>query len=78
MLTLLSLLLLFRIAAANLGSYQNFTYSCESIYSYGEEHRNISAVCSRDAIVSHLDLNGCIGNVQGQFVVGTQYFVFNA
>lgn len=53
-----------------MGSYQNFTYSCESLYSYGEEHRNISAVCSRDAIVSHLDLNGCIGNVQGQLVVG--------
>lgn len=72
MLCLISSLLLFSIAAANLGSYRNFTHSCESVYSYGEEHRNISAVCRRDATVSHLDLNECIGNVQGQLVVGLQ------
>lgn len=65
-------LLFFSLAAANLGSYQNFTFSCESIYSFGEEQRNISAVCRRDAVISHLDLNGCIGNVQGQLVVCPQ------
>lgn len=72
MLRLISLLLLVSIAAANLGSYRNFTHSCESVYSYGEEHRNISAVCRRDATVSHLDLNECIGNVQGQLVVSIE------
>lgn len=72
MLTLFSLPVLFGIAAANLGSYQNFTQTCESVYSFGEEDRNISAVCSRDATVSHLDLNECIGNVQGQLVVSAQ------
>lgn len=71
MLRLISLSLLFSIAAANSGSYRNFTHSCESVYSYGEEHRNISAVCRRDATVSHLDLNDCIGNVQGLLVVGS-------
>ena len=74
MLTLTLLLLLFSTVAANLGPYQNFTQTCESVYSYGEEHRNISAVCSRDAVVSHLDLNDCIGNVQGQLVVGARFF----
>ncbi|KAG6366740.1 hypothetical protein INS49_000920 [Diaporthe citri] len=68
MLILSSLTVLFGIAVANLGSYRNFTQTCESVYSHGEEHRNISAVCSRDATVSHLDLNDCIGNVQGQLV----------
>lgn len=72
MLGLISSLVLFSIAAANLGPYRNFTHSCESVYSYGEEHRNISAVCRRDATVSHLDLNECIGNIQGQLVVGLQ------
>lgn len=78
MLTLLSLPLFFNIAAAGLGSYHNFTSDCESVYSYGEEHRNISAVCTRQAVVSHLDLNACIGNVQGQLVVGTRCSVFDA
>lgn len=77
MLRLISLLLLFSIAAANSGPYRNFTHSCESIYSYGEEHRNISAVCKRDATVSHLDLNDCIGNVQGLLVVGFQRFMLD-
>lgn len=72
MLRLISSLLLVSITAANLGSYRNFTHSCESVYSYGEEHRDISAVCRRDATVSHLDLNQCIGNVQGQLVVSLQ------
>lgn len=80
MLPLNSLLLLslFNLAAANLGSYRNFTHTCESVYSYGDEHKNISAVCSRDATVSHLDLNVCIGNVQGQLVVGPQRFFLNS
>ena len=69
---LLLLSLLFSIAAANLGQYRNFTHTCESIYSYGDEHRNIKAVCSRDAINSNLDMNDCIGNFQGQLVVGLQ------
>lgn len=72
MLTLALLSFLFSIAGANSGSYRNFTQTCESVYSYGQQHRNISAVCSRDAIVSHLDLNDCIGNVQGQLVVGAR------
>ncbi|POS76443.1 hypothetical protein DHEL01_v205152 [Diaporthe helianthi] len=72
---LIFFLLLFSLAAANLGSYQNFTFSCESIYSFGEEHRNISAVCRRDAVVSHLDLNDCIGNVQGQLVCSNQNYL---
>lgn len=72
MLILFSLPVFFGTAVANLGSYRNFTQTCESVYSYGEEHRNISAVCSRDATVTHLDLNDCIGNVQGQLVVSTQ------
>jgi hypothetical protein len=67
--TLAFFLLFVSTATANLGSYQNFTYSCESIYSFGEEHRNMSAVCRRDAVVSHLDLSDCIGNVQGRLVV---------
>ncbi|KAJ0115466.1 hypothetical protein J7T55_012746 [Diaporthe amygdali] len=69
------LTLLFGIAAANLGSYRNFTKTCESVFSYGEEHRNISAVCSRGAVVSHLDLNACIGNVQGRLVVSVRLLV---
>lgn len=73
MLSLITLFLFFNFATANLGSYRNFTHTCESVYSYGDEHRNISAVCSRDATVSHLDLNDCIGNVQGQLVVGSQW-----
>lgn len=77
MLPLVSLSLLFIFVAANLGSYRNFTHTCESVYSYGDEHRNISAVCSRDATVSHLDLNDCIGNVQGQLVVGPQWFLLD-
>lgn len=72
MLILFSFQVLFGIAAANLGSYRDFTQTCESVYSYGTEHRNISAVCTRDATVSHLDLNDCIGNVQGQLVVSAQ------
>ncbi|KAG8166637.1 hypothetical protein KVR01_002326 [Diaporthe batatas] len=72
-LTFLSLF--FSLVAANLGSYQNFTFSCESIYSFGEEHRNISAVCSRDAVVSLLDLNDCIGNVQGQLVCSNHKYL---
>lgn len=78
MLRLFSLSLLFSIAVANLGSYRNFTHSCQDVYSDGDQHRNISAVCRQDATVSHLDLNDCIGNVQGQLVVGSSKFMLDA